>query len=69
MATVTKPRKGATHTALSDGDQLADAKRIAQAARRKANAIAKDESVNRSTRTRQALKVKAEALDRIAALK
>jgi hypothetical protein len=46
-----------------------EAKKIAQAARRKANAIAKDTSVNRSTRARQALKVKADALDRIAALK
>jgi hypothetical protein len=45
------------------------AKKIATAARRKANRIASNESVNRSTRRHAALKVKADALDQIATLK
>jgi hypothetical protein len=54
----------------TDAAQLGEqAKKIAQAARRKAARIAANENVNRSTRRAQALRVKADALDQIAALK
>lgn len=58
-----------TTEAPSKTDLLADrgarAKKIAQAASRKATRIAEDPEQNRSTRQRAALKVKADALDQI----
>lgn len=43
------------------------AKKVAAAANRKAAKVAGDESVNRSTRARAALKIKADGLDQVIA--
>lgn len=51
--------------ARSAQDKVTAAKRVATAAHNKAVKIAKDESRNRSTRTRSAYKTKADALDKV----
>lgn len=47
-------------------ERAARARKLAAAAQRKAQKIAADEALNRSTRTRNALKLKADTLDQVA---
>lgn len=63
MGQAKRPQKAAPAT---PEQKVKNAKRVATQAINKAAVIHADEAVNRSTRTRAAYKVKAEALDEVA---